>query len=410
VLEEKFKILRGGKVLTGSGFCVANVIVKGGIIAEVTDSPVEIEGSEIIDATGMYVVPGGIDIHIHGGGGHEFIEGTEEAYRAAVQAHAYYGTTSVLPTLPACPVEKIQKGISICEKLMAEPDSPVLGLHLEGPYLNPSKIGAIIPEYVTPPIKEDYEMLLGSTSVIRRWDAAPELPGMAEFGRSLREHGVLASIAHTVAEYPEVKKAYDAGFTHATHFYNAMTSVHNVREYKHEGTVESIYAIPDMTVEVIADGKHVPPVILKLIWMIKGAERTALITDALGCSASTSTFIYDPRVVIHDGVCKLADHSALAGSIATMDRLVKTVTEAGVPFEDAVRMSSETPARILHVDDRKGSIAPGKDADIVFYDSDINLRFVMQRGHIVRDKREIETSHRHLDKLDDRKNQFFSQM
>ena len=381
-----YKILRGGKVLAGGGFRVADVIVKDGVIAEVTSDRIEIEGSEIIDASGMYVVPGGIDLHIHGGGGHEFIEATEEAFRTAVSAHAFYGTTSILPTLPACPVEKIQKGISICEKLMAEPDSPILGLHLEGPYLNPSKIGAIIPEYVTPPIKEDYEMLLGSTPVIRRWDAAPELPGMTEFGRCLREHGVLASIAHTVAEYPEVKKAYDAGFTHATHFYNAMTSVHNVREYKHEGTVESIYAIPDMTVEVIADGKHVPPVILKLIWMIKGAERTALVTDALGCSASTSTFIYDPRVVIHDGVCKLSDHSALAGSIATMDRLVKTATQAGIPFADAVRMSSETPARILHVDSRKGSIAPGKDADIVFYDSDINLRFVMQGGNIVRNE------------------------
>ena len=379
-----FKILRGGEVLTGGGFRKADVIVKDSVIAEVTDSSVEIGDSEIIDASGMYVVPGGIDIHIHGGGGHEFIEGTEEAFRAAVQAHAYYGTTSILPTLPACSVEMIRKGISVCEKLMAEPDSPILGLHLEGPYLNPKKVGAIIPEYVTPPIKEDYEMLLGSTSVIKRWDAAPELPGMSEFGKCLSEHGVLASIAHTVAEYPEVKKAYDAGFTHATHFYNAMTSVHNVQEYKHEGTVESVYAIPDMTVEVIADGKHVPPVILKLIRMIKGVERTALVTDALGCSASDSTFIFDPRVVIHDGVCKLSDHSALAGSIATMDRLVKTMTDAGVPFADAVRMSSETPARILHVDDRKGGIAPGKDADIVFYDRDINLRFVMQRGRVIR--------------------------
>lgn len=374
----------GGKVFTPSGVKNATVIIKDGVISEITEDSVEIPDAEIIDAQGMNVVPGGIDIHIHGGGGHEFIEGTEDAFRAAVEAHAYYGMTSILPTLPACPVSTMTESVRISERLMSDPDSPILGLHFEGPYLNPKKVGAIIPEYVTPPIKEDYESILGGTKIVRRWDAAPELPGVEEFGRSLVNHGVLASIAHTVAGYPDVKKAFDAGFTHATHFYNAMTGVHNVREYKHEGTVESVYAIPEMTVEVIADGKHIPPVILRLIWMIKGADRTALVTDALGCSAGGSDHIFDPRVVIHDGVCKLSDHSALAGSIATMDRLVRTAVEAGIPFGDAVRMSSETPARIIGVHDRKGTLEKGKDADIVFYDNDIELKFVMRKGLVLR--------------------------
>ncbi len=380
---ETTKII-GGKVFTPSGVRNATVIIKDGVISEITEDSVEIPDAEIIDAKGMNVVPGGIDIHIHGGGGHEFIEGTEDAFRAAVEAHAYYGMTSILPTLPACPVRTMTESVRICEKLMSDPDSPILGLHFEGPYLNSKKVGAIIPEYVTPPIKEDYESILGGTKIVRRWDAAPELPGVEEFGHSLVNHGVLASIAHTVAEYPEVKKAFDAGFTHATHFYNAMTCVHNVREYKHEGTVESVYAIPEMTVEVISDGKHIPPVILRLIWMIKGSDRTALVTDALGCSAGGSDHIFDPRVVIHDGVCKLSDHSALAGSIATMDRLVRTAVEAGIPFGDAVRMSSETPARIIGVHDRKGTLERGKDADIVFYDRDIELKFVMRKGRVLR--------------------------
>ncbi len=383
-MDNRITKIVGGKVFTSSGVRKATVIIKDGVISEITGTSVEIPEAKVIDAGGMNVVPGGIDIHIHGGGGREFIEGTEEAFRTAVDAHSYYGMTSILPTLPACPVGTMRESVRICEKLMSEPDSPVLGLHFEGPYLNPEKVGAIIPEYVTTPIKEDYESILESARVVRRWDASPELPGAEELGRCLVRHGVLASIAHTVAGYPEVRKAYEAGFTHATHFYNAMTSVHNVREYKREGAVESVYAIPEMTVEVIADGKHIPPVILRLIWMIKGADKTALVTDALGCSAGGEANIFDPRVVVHDGVCKLSDHSALAGSIATVDRLVKTAVEAGIPFGDAVRMSSETPAGIIGVQDRKGSIAKGKDADIVFYDDAVDLRFVMRRGRIVR--------------------------
>ena len=362
----------------------ATVIVEDRHIAEISEDPIEIEGAEIIDAQGLRVVPGGIDLHFHGGGGRDFMEGTEEAFRAAMEAHVKHGMTGCLATVAACPVKTIKDCVEVSEKLLEDPSTPFVGLHLEGPYLNPAKIGAIIPEYVTPPIPSDYEEILSSTKVLKRWDASPELPGMEAFGRCLREHGVLGSIAHTVAEYDDVRKAFEAGFTHATHFYNAMTNVHNVREYKHEGTVESIYLIPEMTVEVIADGKHVPPTILRLIWMIKGADRTALISDSLACAASDSDFIFDPRVVIHDGVCKLADHSALAGSIATMDRLVRTMAvEAGIPFADVVKMSAETPARILGISDRKGALARGLDADIALYDADVRLKFVMQRGRVV---------------------------
>ena len=164
-----------------------------------------------------------------------------------------------------------------------------------------------------------------------------------------------------------------------------LPGFHKVREYKHEGTVESIYAIPDMTVEVICDGIHVPPVILKMVYMFKGVERTALITDALAVAASDSTKAFDPRVIIEDGVCKLADRSALAGSIATSDRLINVaVTKVGIPMADAVRMSAETPAHIMRVDDHTGMLRKGYDANICIYDLDINLRFVMQKGRIVR--------------------------
>lgn len=378
----------GGRVFTPQGWVKdGTVVVKDGKIAEISSGPVEISGAETVDAKGLNVVPGGIELHVHGGGGRDFMEGTEEAFRTAIAAHARYGTTAIYPTLSSSSVPMIKDALATCEKLMAEEGSPVLGLHLEGPYFNPAKAGAQMPEYITPPIPSDYEEIISNTHALKRWDEAPELPGTTEFGQYCTSHGVLAAIAHTKAEYADVKRAWDAGFRHVTHFYNAMTGFHNVREFKHEGTVESVYTFPEMSVEMIADGIHVPPAILKMIYMVKGVEHTALITDALACSASDSDVAFDPRVILEDGVCKLADRSALAGSIATMDRLLRTCVQmAGIPLEDAVRMSSETPARIMGELGRKGTLEAGKDADICVYDGDVQLHFVMQQGKIIRNE------------------------
>ena len=203
-------------------------------------------------------------------------------------------------------------------------------------------------------------------------------------GKYITSKGVVAAIGHTAAEYDDVKRAYDAGYSLATHFYNAMPGFHNVREYKHAGTVESVYLMENMSVEMITDGIHVPVPILRLIYTIKGVERTALITDALAVSGSSSTKAFDPRVIIEDGVCKLSDRSALAGSIATMDRLINVaVTKANIPLRDACRMASETPARIMGIYDRKGSLQRGKDADIMILDNDIQLRAVYSMGELV---------------------------
>lgn len=382
------KQIVNGRILTPEGWLRdGSVIIEGNKILEVSNCHLPVVGAEIIDAHSCDVVPGGIEMHVHGGGGRDFMEGTEDAFRTAVDAHMQHGTTAIFPTLSSSTMPMIRAAVATTEKLMAEPDSPVMGLHLEGHYLSLEMAGGQIPENIKNPDPAEYEPLLSSTRCIKRWDAAPELPGIREFGACCVRHGVLPSVAHTAAEYPDVKAAYEAGFTHATHFYNAMKGFHKVREYKHEGTVESVYALPDMTVEMIADGIHVPPVILRMIYLVKGVERTAMITDALACAASDSQTAFDPRVIIEDGVCKLSDRSALAGSIATMDRLVRTaVQQAGIPMEDACRMVSETPARIMHIYDRKGSLQRGKDADIILFDSDQQLRFVMQMGRVVRNE------------------------
>lgn len=375
-----------GHILTPQGWVNGgSVLMQDGLITEIRKSSnLEPKAEKQIDAKGMHVVPGGIELHCHGGGGRDYQEGTEEAFRIATATHMKHGTTAMFPTLSSSTTEMMERASQTCQELMQEPGSPIMGLHLEGPYFNPRKAGAQMPELIRNPNPDEYHHIVEDFDCLRRWDVAPELPGAIEMGRYITSKGVVAAIGHTAAEYEDVKAAYDAGYSHATHFYNGMPGFHNVREYKHAGTVEAVYLMEDMSVEMITDGIHVPAPILRLIYNVKGVERTALITDALAVTASTSTKAFDPRVIIEDGVCKLSDRSALAGSIATMDRLIRTaVTKADIPLRDACRMASETPARIMGIYDRKGSLQRGKDADVLILDDEINLRAVFAMGQLV---------------------------
>lgn len=379
------------RILTPQGWLKnGSVLIRDGKILEVSNCDLPIIGATLIDAKGSYIIPGGVEIHVHGGGGRDFMEGSEDAFRTAVRTHMLHGTTSIFPTLSSSTIPMIRAAAKTTEKMMAEPNSPVLGLHLEGHYFNMKMAGGQMPENIKNPDPNEYIPLLEETHCIKRWDAAPELPGAMQFGKYITSKGVLAAVGHTQAEFEDIYMANQAGYKHATHFYNAMPGFHKRKGYKYEGTVESIYLMEDMTVEMIADGIHVPPTILRLIHKIKGVERTALITDALACAASDSQEAFDPRVIIEDGVCKLADRSALAGSIATMDRLLKTcVQKAEISLEDASRMASETPARIMGVLDRKGTLEKGKDADILALDDDLNLMAVWSMGEIVEDTNKL---------------------
>ena len=379
------KQIINAKILTPQGWLKdGSVIIRDNKILEVTNCDLAIVGAELIDAKGMYVVPGGVEIHAHGGGGGDFMEGTEEAFTTAINAHMKHGTTSIFPTLSSSTIPMIEAAAETCTKMMADPNSPVLGLHLEGHYFNMAMAGGQPPENIKNPDPTEYIPLVEKWHCIKRWDAAPELPGAMQFAKYITGKGILASVGHTQAEYEDIRVAYESGYTHATHFYNAMPGFHKRREYKYEGTVESIYLIDNFTVEVVADGIHVPPTILRMVYKIKGVERTCVITDALACAASDSQVAFDPRVIIEDGVCKLSDRSALAGSVATMDRLIRTlVQKAEIPLEDAIRMASETPSKIMGVYDRKGSLQRGKDADLMILDDKLDVRGVWAMGKLV---------------------------
>lgn len=379
------KQILNGRILTPQGWLEGgSVIVEDDKIKEVCNCGLPIEGAEIIDAKGCDVVPGGIELHVHGGGGRDFMEGTEEAFRTAVETHMQHGTTAIYPTMSCSTREMYEAAMATTKKLMAEPGSPVMGLHLEGPYFSTKMAGAQRPEWITSPVPEDYNRML-ATGTIKRWDVAPELPGAKEFIQACVAAGCVPTIGHTNGAPEDVEMAYKAGARHATHFTNAMSSLHKNREFKVAGVVEAVYSIPDFTVEVIADGIHVPPVVMKMIYNSKGVEHMCFCTDSLAVAGSNATRTFNENEIIEDGVCKLADRSALAGSIATMDRLVRTaVQQAGFPMEVACRMISETPAKIMGIYDRKGSLERGKDADIIMFDNDQQVTFVMQAGRVVK--------------------------
>lgn len=376
-----------GHILTPDGWLKdGSILLCDDRIVEVTNSDLAVIGAKVVDARGMYIVPGFVAMNIHGAAGHDFKEGTEEAFRKAVAAHQRYGATTIFPTISSSPFTTIRQCAEVCERLMTEPGSPILGLHIEGPYLNPKMAGAMFSDVVKNPDPEEYRSLIEETKCVRRWDASPELPGAMAFARYLKEKGILVSITHTEAEFDLIREAYNTGFSHVAHFYNAMPGFHKRREYKYEGTVESVYLMDGMTVEVIADGRHLPSTILRLVYKLKGVECTCLVTDALAYAANDGKQPDDSRIVIDNGVCKLADHSALVGSIATSDQLIRTMVEkAKLPLEDAIRMASETPARLMGVYDRVGSLQKGKDADVLIIDRKLNVRQVWCKGQVVVD-------------------------
>jgi N-acetylglucosamine-6-phosphate deacetylase len=368
------------------------VVIDGDKIVEVSNKNIEIPDAVTIDAKGNYVTPGFIDIHVHGGGGHDFMDATEEAFLKIAELHAQFGTTSMLPTTLSSTKEEMLNALTAYDQANArnEKGARFLGMHIEGPYFAMNQRGAQDPRFIRDPDPAEYQEVLSRSTSVRRWSAAPELKGAIEFGRYMRSKNVLPALAHTDAIYEDVIVAFENGFTLATHLYSAMSGVTRKNAFRYAGVIESAFIIDEMDVEIIADGVHLPAPLLKLVYKIKGADRTALITDAMRAAGMPpgesilGSLSNGLKVIVEDGVAKLPDRSSFAGSVATADRLVRTIVNAGeIPLSDAIKMMTSTPARILNVLDRKGSLMKGKDADIVVFDNNINIQMTMIGGKIV---------------------------
>jgi len=388
-------LLKNGKIITPVR-TINNgaVLIDNGKIEAVFENNKKIETGnnvKVVDVKGNYISPGFIEIHTHGAGGYDFMDGDVQSILGACKKHMEFGVTSIVPTTLTSTMEELffmLDNFKIAKKENKEGPN-ILGLHLEGPYFSMEQKGAQDPRYLKDPDPVEYKKILDYSNDIVRWTVAPELMGAMEMGRELRKRGILGSIGHSNAVYEEVLKAYENGFTHLTHFYSGMSMVRRINAYRYAGIVESGYLIDEMTVEIIADGKHLPTSLLKLIMKVKGADRTCLVTDSMRAAGMPEgEYVLGSqkdgqRVIVEEGVAKLLDRSAFAGSVATTDRLVRTMINlADVSLEDAVKMITLTPARIMGIDGNKGSVSSGKDADLIVFDKEINVLMVIVNGKI----------------------------
>lgn len=390
--KQRIKIYNG-KIITPERIIDnGTIVITGNNITAVAGSDIDVADALEINAGGNYISPGFIDIHVHGGGGYDFMDGSEEAFLKIAETHACYGTTSLLPTTLTSEKEGLLQTLDLYEQANKKntKGAQFLGMHLEGPYFAVNQRGAQDARYIRDPDPKEYKEILEHSSSIKRWSAAPELKGAIDFGKYITSKGILAAVAHTDAIYEEVLEAFENGYTLATHFYSAMSGVTRRNAFRFAGVIESAYLLDGMDVEIIADGVHLPEALLKLVYKIKGPDRTALITDAMRAAGMPEgesvlgNLKNGLNVIVEDGVAKLPDRSSFAGSVATADRLVRTmINMAGVPLTEAVRMISKTPARIMKVDDKKGSLQEGKDADILIFDKDINIKMTMVNGNVV---------------------------
>lgn len=368
------------KIIVGQDVTSGSVYINDGKIAEVSERVIPCQATYYF--TGKYVSAGFVDMHTHGGGGFAFVNSTDSDVVNGCNFHLKHGTTSILPTISAAPFDVMRKAVINIATAQKDVNcnANIIGSHLEGPYLSAEQCGAQCPTFITKPDENDYKTLVEQYGdSIARWTFAAENDD-GSFCKYITEHGILASIGHSNAKLCDVDRAISNGAKLITHLYSCTSTVTRNKGFRSLGVIESAFLRDELFVEIIADGKHLPSELVQMIVKIKG-DKVAAITDSLEIAGTdiTSGTMSGTDFIVEDGVCKLKDRSAFAGSVATADRLVRVLTNCcGYSLPRAVAMLTQVPCKVLQLN--KGTLAKGYDADVIVFDDDINVSDVFVAG------------------------------
>jgi len=358
LIKDRALLLKDGKIL---GFCTPEQV-----------------GAEFerIDAGGRYVAPGLIDIHTHGAVGHSFNEPEENAWEIITAENLRHGVTSLLATLGAAPLENLLACLDVARKWRKKPHagSQILGIHSEGPFLSMDQKGAQDPHGIQALESEAVEKMLAYADVLTMLTYAPEISGALDFTDRLRELGIIAAAGHSAAYDSDLLAAYEHGLRHTVHIWSSQSSVIREGPWRRPGLLEATLTMDGITAEMISDNRHLPPTLMKLAYRCKGADRLCAVSDASSAAGYPDGTRFDFEGLeceVTNGVAMLIDQTAFAGSTTLLNQMIPILTDVvNIPLVEAVRMASLTPARVIHVDQTKGSLETGKDADIVIFEPD----------------------------------------
>ena len=389
------KLLRNVRLIDGGTVAPGSLFLSEGRVEAVLPADASAGATETVDCGGLYACAGFVELHAHGAAGADVMDCTPEAMAAVSEYHLQHGVTTFCPTTSTDAFDAIRTVIELCKTVRAGRSERQFlpGVHIEGQYISAARNGGMFLRYIKAPDPREYEPLVEQADGnIVRWSIAPELPGAAAFGDYCSAHGIVCSVAHSDATYDEVKEARRHGFHHLTHFYSDMNSVVRINGFRTMGAIEAGYDLDDLWIELIGDGCHIPPPLMDFLYRRIGPERMHLVSDSVrvagtakeGELVDVGARKRELKGIVEDGVVKFLDRSAFHGSIASGIELLRAAHQkAGLPLADCVRMASENPAKILGIDDRKGRLTTGHDADIVLFDESLNLSDVLYRGRSV---------------------------